>query len=486
MKLAYTPTYSYITDYDEAFHAWMEVTFPSYLEEDEYKTFVKANAGLMIGQDTIYTIHRGAIVILSGYVKPIIYKWIDQLEITSNVKKYKCFDDTLPDFLYSHQKRIVNVSLNNNRGIIKSPTGSGKSFVIAALALKYYVDGLNILITVPTINLLHQLTKDIQDYCFIFGIEPPAIGKIGDGLYEPNKITIGIPQSLVKERCRMYLGTVDALLADEVHTCATPTYSMIVTCLTKTMIRLGLSATPWTNGGNHLFLNGFFGDLIIEIQESDMIDNDVILEPEFRFYPTPKAFLPAKLAQFAGQISDLKQGHRYKVLNQVYDYLISNNTGRNKLVVDLAVERIEEKETPIIVIVNKIRGADCHGAKIRNEFTARGYDLPIMGGHVSKKKQEKILNDLKENNIVGCIAGPKILSAGINIPSLSTIVLAGAGKSDSEFIQRVGRLLRKKKGKTRPVVIDFCDPQYWFVNQSRSRINIAGSVYGEHNVYIQG
>ena len=39
-------------------------------------------------------------------------------------------------------------------------------------------------------------------------------------------------------------------------------------------------------------------------------------------------------------------------------------------------------------------------------------------------------------------------------------------KSDTEFIQRVGRVLRKKEGKTSPAVIDFIDQQYWFKNQS--------------------
>ena len=95
------------------------------------------------------------------------------------------------------------------------------------------------------------------------------------------------------------------------------------------------------------------------------------------------------------------------------------------------------------------------------------------------------IDELKENKIPGAIAGPRVLSAGISIHSLSTIVLAGAGRSDSEFIQRVGRLLRKKEGKERPLVIDFQDPQYWFASQSRSRIETAESIYGSGNIILR-
>jgi superfamily II DNA or RNA helicase len=140
---------------------------------------------------------------------------------------------------------------------------------------------------------------------------------------------------------------------------------------------------------------------------------------------------------------------------------------------------------PILIIVNKVKGKDNHAEILTNLLKARGVNLPTISGYISKKKKEELINDLKECKIPGAIAGPKVLSAGISIHSLSTIILAGAGRSDSEFIQRVGRLLRKKEGKKRPLVIDFQDPQFWFASQTRSRIETAESIYGSDNIILK-
>ena len=48
-----------------------------------------------------------------------------------------------------------------------------------------------------------------------------------------------------------------------------------------------------------------------------------------------------------------------------------------------------------------------------------------------------------------------ILNEGLNIKSIDCIIVAGAGMSPIKTIQRVGRVLRKRIGKDRALVIDF-------------------------------
>ena len=406
MDILYTPTYSYLHGFSNSFLHDALRTYMSWLEEDEYGKFTKAVPGFPIGKETIFKITGTQdLTVMSGYLMQFIQllkAHKESIHITSSVTKYKCSDVVPNEILYTHQKKIVTAAVTYNRGIIQSPTGSGKSFVIAELVNKYFDDNLQVLVTVPTINLLHQLTEDIKQYCILTGKYVPKIGKVGDGKYDFKQITVGIPQSLCKSKCDTYLSNVQALVADEVHTCATPTYAKMITKMQHRLVSLGLSATPNINGANNIFLTGFFGDTIIEVTETDMIQENIILEPIFKYYPAPKAFVPNNISQFANRISDLKANHRYKVLNQVYEYVISNNTGRNKLIVNLAIKKIEEEEVPLIIIVNKIRGEDCHGMQLYRLLQQSGYDLPIMAGHISKKKQQVILDDLKESKILGC------------------------------------------------------------------------------------
>ena len=487
--LIYQPNYSYITNYSSEFLEHLSLQLKHWLTTEELELLQHINSSIKLGNEYIFTnatIHnRDTLIIYSGYLKQILANFPRnrfKLNITSRVTKYVCSNSISSNILYDHQKQIVSACLQNNRGIVKSPTGSGKSFSIAELVRKYTQDKLKVLITVPTIELMHQLTEDIKKYYHLNNLAAPAIGKVGAGLKDFKDITVGIPNSLSKDVCIDYLATVDAHLCDEVHTACTGTYSLIVDRMLNRKVALGFSATPWVNNNKDILLTGFFGDSIIEISEAQMIDSKIIMEPEFKFYPAPKAFVPNALHKHAVNIKNLSAFHRYKTLHQVYEYVISNNSDRNQLIAKLTKERIELNIGPVILIVNKIKGDECHGIVLQNLLLTYGCTLPIISGYIGKKKKEDLINQLKDNKISGCIAGPKVLSTGINIPCLSTVILAGAGKSNTEFIQRVGRILRQSEGKIKPLVIDFNDPQYWFNRQSFTRLTTAKEVYGKNSV----
>ena len=63
-----------------------------------------------------------------------------------------------------YQIDAVHNILESDRGLILSPTGSGKSFIIYAL-VRYYVQRvLKVLIVVPTTSLVEQMFTDFADY----------------------------------------------------------------------------------------------------------------------------------------------------------------------------------------------------------------------------------------------------------------------------------------------------------------------------------
>lgn len=430
--------------------------------------------------------------IYSGLLNTIIYNFvkdeiiqIQNIEFVKYVDKYTCSDLSTNNYLRDHQKNIVNACLINKRGIVKSPTGSGKSITIADLINKFEQDGLTVLVTVPTISLLHQMEKDINDYRCICNLPLLSIGKIGDGIFNPKQVTIGIPNSLVKlDRTKSFLTTVNALLIDEVQYGCNSMYINILQNCTQRKVTLGFSATPELSNDLDKLLEGMVGPRIISITEEDMIEQDIILDPVFKFYNSSKVFVPSNLSNMALNISTMSDKARYKLMPQIYNYVITNNKFRNELILKEGLNQINSNKGPIIIIVNKVGGEGNHADIIRNLYLNSNIDLPIISAYISKKKKESILQDLKDSKIKGVIAGPKILTAGINIPSLNCIILAGAGKSSNDFIQRVGRLLRKKEGKIHPVVIDFYDQQFWFKNQSKARIETAKQIYGEHNIKI--
>ena len=492
MHIEYSSNYCIATEYKREFVDFMinsfGYTFDAPLEEEKNTAIIKGSSGFFREIGPGLWFYSGFLVdILRGYKE-------EKITIHTKVVKYSTFNFDFPKFLYKHQKKALTAIFKNKRGLVQSPTGSGKSFIIAECVRRFNLEDLSILITVPTIFLLNQLKEDIHNYYKLCGEElaEDSIGLIGGGNMDNNiskhKIHIAIPQSLYKlDKTKDLLNNKDVLIADEVHTTANETYAICIKESTSNQIRIGLSATPWTNDGTDLLLKGFFGNTICKITEADMINNNVILEPEFYFYNSPCGFLPKKLGEFACKVSDLSTGHRYKVLNQVYNYLILNNTGRNKMIVDEAINRATPELGPVIIIVNKVNDTKNkvgHATVLKTMFESRNKHVKVISGSIKKKDKTEIIQGLKNSSLDIVIAGPKVLTAGVNIPSLSTIILAGAGKSDRDLIQRVGRLLRKKEGKNNPRVIDFIDQQFWFNSQSYKRMNVVKSVYGEKNIYV--
>jgi hypothetical protein len=72
----------------------------------------------------------------------------------------------------------------------------------------------------------------------------------------------------------------------------------------------------------------------------------------------------------------------------------------------------------------------------------------------------------------GILAHNTIFDEGIDCRPLDTLILAGAGKSATRALQRIGRILRPYPGKTDAVAIDFMDNCKYMQAHSTRRANI--------------
>lgn len=63
-----------------------------------------------------------------------------------------------------YQNAAVVYALRNNRGLLLSPTASGKSLIIYLLSRYHTEQDRRVLIVVPTTSLVHQMAKDFVDY----------------------------------------------------------------------------------------------------------------------------------------------------------------------------------------------------------------------------------------------------------------------------------------------------------------------------------
>jgi len=386
--------------------------------------------------------------------------------------------DELPEGLWDHQTELVTAALDHQRCCISSPTGSGKSRVIGTIIRQMDT---STIVSVPSVSLLHQTYQNLSQQLGI------PIGRVGDGLYEVEKVTVAMPASLLSLIRRggheEYLDTLGTWIIDECHNIS-PTYVVISQRLRNTYTRIGVSATVWKGNrgrminGGELLIESICGPLVKSISEAEMVEKGIILRPEVHFYHAGSVWLPPRLQ---GDFTN----HKY---NMAYNLAIVRNKRRNELAAQLIADYIRGDNGPLAVIVKRVNTT----AKSRNSSTPshaeliadilrtqHDIDLPIIHGGSGTARVQEVFSELRSGALRGCISGPGVFKEGVDIPNMGGVVLLTAGSSSIELIQRIGRVLRRFPGKGAPIFIDFIDGNNWFASQSSKRMNMLKELYGE-------
>lgn len=384
------------------------------------------------------------------------------IDIISNLKKL----DKEP---YGYQLEILDVIDKNDRGIIKVATGGGKSLIAALIAAKL---GKKTIIYVIGKDLLYQF------HDFFSAVFDEPIGIIGDGQCVIHNINIAsiwtVGQAIGMKKNEILLDSDDdeeslnktkyadilkmmketkLHIIDECHMSACETIQQIFKHSAAEHL-YGLSGSPWRDDGADLLIESILGRYIVNVPASRLIKEGYLAQPLIRFRVTPP--YPYELE---------------RVYQSIYKKYIVENDARNGLVLD-AAKALVEKGYQTLVLFNSLK----HG-KILYDLFKQHMSCAILDGSNDKEEREKVKKDLMEHKI-DCVLASRIYDIGVDIPSLSGLVLACGGKSSVKALQRVGRVIRRYKNKKNAVVIDFVDQAPYLLQHSKIRKKIYESETG--------
>lgn len=365
--------------------------------------------------------------------------------------------------LYPHQREAIDAVVSNvlltrtpwPRGIIQIGTSGGKTAILAALAQGY--NFAQTLVLLHRKELLYQIADDIEDL-----IQEP-VGKIGDGQTFIQRVTVGMVQTLAAniDKYKDWLADIDVLLIDECHRLGAETHR-IVTSRTPAYVRVGVSATPFKDDPVHTFhVQGVTSSKILySMPASALADIGVVTPVRVRYYTIWEPItVIAQLPKNHGHGTGL---YASKDLNwpQAYRHLIVENARRNGIIETLACE----DAGPTLIIVQRIE----HGQQL-SQFL----QYPFMTGSEDTATRQAALQALG-NGKIRCLIATTIFDEGVNVPSISRLILAAGGKSPLQLIQRIGRGMRRAEGKQELLVIDFLDETNKHVrSHSRERMQTA-------------
>jgi superfamily II DNA or RNA helicase len=362
--------------------------------------------------------------------------------------------------LRDYQEKIVKVAFDHKKGIIRSCTGSGKTLSISALVAKINKPTIIYVIGLDLLGQFHETLTQLFD-------EP--IGYIGNGVCDIHRInvasiwtigrTLGMKNNIIDDdggsekeilKAENSKAIIDLLksasnhIFDECHVVGCDTIKHIYKAIDPERI-YGFSGTPFRSDGSDLQSTGILGDQIINVSASELIEKGFLAKPLIKFVPAPATY------------------SRAKDYHSVYKECIVENEPRNKLIVE-STQMLLGKGYRVLVLFKQIK----HGKILKQMFDNINIEIEMLYGNDTLKTRDEVKEKL-ENGKLKAILASNIFDVGINLPSLSGLVLAGSGKSPIRCLQRVGRILRKYEGKPTVAVIDFADDAKYLKQHSKSR-----------------
>lgn len=336
---------------------------------------------------------------------------------------------------------------NEKQGVLVLPTGSGKTLVgIRAIA------GCNTpsLIIVPTLDLLEQWKKQLEE---AFSME---IGKLGGGEKKILPITVSTYDSayIHAETLGNRFGL---LIFDEVHHLPAAGYRSIAE-FSAAPYRLGLTATYEREDELHMELNRLVGGKVYEKQVSDLagghlapyriqrITASLTNEEREEYEKQYSVFLD--YLRKTGMIMRGPQDFRKLVMKSGRDpearrALLARNAARDLAFnSDSKLEKLKEilethKEDRTFIFTE-------HNSLVHR--ISREFLIPAITYRTPAKERNSILEKFKAGTYRAVVTS-KVLDEGIDVPEANIGIIASGTGSKREYVQRLGRILRKKEGK---------------------------------------
>lgn len=337
-----------------------------------------------------------------------------------------------------YQESLIKQALDNKGCILKSPTGSGKTVILAGI-----LNALRDCTGVVFFNkkqLLSQTSKFLTKHGIKHGVA------FGDGV-DIQPITLCTIQSIDKV-LYTHVKDSDFLIFDEIHEFAKGKMaSRVLKSFPSASFRIGLTATPPKDKFSRMNLVSFLGGILEDVTAEDLVESGFLTLPSIQILELPD--------------EDLKEteGLSYP---EIYSKYIIESGVRNETIANI-VNSIEGENSKILVLTKNLSHAKILQDMIPGSIKLEGKD--------SLQDREATLKRFVDEKGPSVIIGTIIFQTGVDIPELTHLVNARGLKSEIATVQALGRTLRKHENKSQVFIYDFIDKVPYLGKHSKRRID---------------
>jgi superfamily II DNA or RNA helicase len=305
------------------------------------------------------------------------------------------------------------------------------------------------LIMVPTLDLMHQW------YAHLLAAFPDAeIGLLGGGSKDRTPILISTYDSAAIH-AETLGNRYGLLIFDECHHLPSD-FNRVIAEYAIAPYRLGLTATPERTDGKHADLEHLIGaevyrkspeelsgialakhrttQIRVKLSEQERDRYDELMQIRNSFLREQNIFLGTLQGwqQFVRESARSKAGRRAMLAHREARAIAFGTEGKLRVLADLLAQHHPER-----TLIFTDDNATVY-------LVSQRFLIPAITHQTAVKERHEILQKFRSGEYPTLVAS-RVLNEGVDVPEASiAIVLSGTG-STREYIQRLGRVLRKGK-----------------------------------------
>lgn len=337
------------------------------------------------------------------------------------------------------QKDAHSSAIKERRGVIKAPTGIGKTILQLAVVASF--PKYKALILAHTQAIVTQTVEEIKKFLPNLTVQQIGAGvKYEGAMY--GEVIVATRQSFIKLSPAIYSDKFGIVIIDEGHHISSfeGTYAQILKN-TLAPIRLAYTATPPTQTEAKLALEGLIGPIISTFSINEAVEKEILATPKIKLLKIDRDH-------------KLRKVRTYPL---VYEIGVVKNKNRNNKIVEIALKHKDEDKV-CLIFVNMIE----HGINLKEMFAKVGVKVPFVNGSMKTLERENIKKSMLKKRRKIAVA-TTAWKEGINIPSLNVVINGGGGKSEIPVLQNIGRGLRRTDDKKQVLIYDFFDPSHSYL-----------------------
>lgn len=310
----------------------------------------------------------------------------------------------------------------HRRPMLALPTGAGKTVIAAHIVARALAKSRRVVFCVPSLSLVDQTAERFAEN----GIDLADIGVIqGDHAWRRPHAPVQI--ATAQTLARRELPLTDVVVIDEAHV-RFDVYERWMAA-EPGKIFIGLSATPWSRGLGRLF--------------DDLIRVTSIRELIAEGYLSPfRVFAPAH-----PDLSGVKT-----VAGDYHEGELSERMNQPTLVADIVSTWLTAGNgQPTLCFAT----GRAHAQALHQRFTDAGVSAAYVDANTPREERDRIGRQLAAG-VVQVVVNIGCLTTGVDW-DVRCLILARPTKSESLFVQIIGRALRTAPGKEFATILDHSD-----------------------------